>query len=208
MILTGPSIQSAVENGLIRIDPFEPSRINPASYDLTLGDEVATYSATDRNISYATNLPVSGLESNKKLLDSARAQSICHARMAEAGFTIHPGRLYLMHTAEIIFTRKFVPVIDGKSSIGRLGLLIHCTAGYGDPGFNGQYTLEVTSVAHPVVVYPGMRFAQVRFHAHSETANDRQLLQSYEGNYRGAAARGPVPSASWRQFEKSDKPGS
>jgi dCTP deaminase len=116
--------------------------------------------------------------------------------MSEHGFHIEPGRLYLMHTRERICTRKYVPIIDGKSSIGRLGVLVHVTAGYGDPGFDGQYTLEVTSIAHTVVLYPGMRIAQMRFHAIQGDVADYQE----RGSYTGADAVGPVRSASWRQF--------
>lgn len=77
--------------------------------------------------------------------------------------TLEPRKLYLLHTAERVSTKAFVPVLDGKSSIGRLGICIHLTAGYGDPGFDGQYTLEVTCVI-PVRIYAGMRFCQMRFH--------------------------------------------
>lgn len=95
-----------------------------------------------------------------------------------------------------------MPVLDGKSSIGRLGVQVHVTAGYGDPGFDGQYTLEVTSV-YPVRVYPGMRFCQMRFH--TRDLGDQTVLKGpllYAGSYEGETSRGPVPSMIWRQFEE------
>lgn len=92
-----------------------------------------------------------------------------------------------MHTAETIWTDKFVPIIDGKSSIGRLFISIHQTAGFGDVGFDGQYTLEVTS-HFPVRVYAGMRFCQIRFHG------IQGHITQYEGNYQGKSAKGPVGS--------------
>ena len=95
-----------------------------------------------------------------------------------------------MHTVERIRTDFYNPVLDGKSSIGRLFVKVHETAGYGDPGFNGQYTLEVTTSMFPVRLYPGMRICQIRFHT-LEGA-----LASYEetGHYKGEAAQGAVGS--------------
>jgi dCTP deaminase len=84
-------------------------------------------------------------------------------------------------------------VLDGKSSLGRLGVSVHATAGFGDPGFDGQWTLEVTCVL-PVRLYAGMRVAQVRFHA------VQGEVQQYAGNYVEHAT-GPVASRSWRQFK-------
>lgn len=173
MILTGPEIQRQVELGKIQISPFRPEQVNPASYDLRLGDEFLMYAA--------------------KFLDAKKDNPTIPGKILDDGFWLHPGRLYLMHTIEVIGTRDFVIVIDGKSSIGRLGITVHLTAGYGDPGFFGQYTLEV-SVIHPVRVYAGMRFCQARFHT------VQGELAQYNGNYTNDA-RGPVASRSWRQFK-------
>lgn len=174
MILTGPEISRQVALGAIEIDPFVAEHVNPASVDLTLGDDVVTY----RRLA---------------VLDS-RIENAEHRFKIEDSIVLVPGELYLMHTAERVCTREFVPVIDGKSSLGRLGVSVHVTAGYGDPGFDGQWTLEVTCVL-PVRVYAGMRFAQMRFHTvHGE-------LRQYAGNYADDVVRGPVPSRSWRQFK-------
>lgn len=176
-ILSGPAIREAVRLGEIEIDPFVPEHLNPASYDVTLGEGV---------LEYVT----------RYLLDSSKKNPTVELKIEEEGLVVHPGRLYLMHTRERIFTRGFVPVLDGKSSLGRLGLMIHVTAGYGDPGFDGQYTLEVTSVAYPVRIFAGMRIGQMRFHMLFGEQ------QQYAGNYTGETALGPVASRSWKQFEE------
>jgi len=178
MILTGPAIREYVKAGTIEIDPYVPEHVNPNSVDLTLGDEVVIYSRCGED-----NL----------LLDAARENPTA-TMIINGWFDLQPGQLYLMHTVERVYTDVFVPIIDGKSSLGRLGVSIHQTAGYGDTGFNGQYTLEVTVVGHAVRLYAGMRIAQMRFHTvHGE-------IELYGGNYVEEAARGPVASRSWRQF--------
>ncbi len=211
MILSGSAIQRAIEDRAIDIDPFNLEQLNPASYDLTLGDELCVYvnSGADRvhegaPVRYWYNLPDA-----PAVLDAKRESYAYRATMSPDGFVVgsHRGdrpRVYLMHTRERICTRRFVPVIDGKSSLGRLGLAIHITAGYGDPGFDGQYTLEVVALGESVKIYPGMRIAQVRFHAlehHGVVAPNYQT----HGHYTGKASRGPVPSRSHLQFEREPK---
>lgn len=107
---------------------------------------------------------------------------------------VKPGIGYLMHTKERVATSCYVPVIDGKSSLGRLFVKAHETAGFGDPGFDGQYTLEITSV-FPVILYAGMRICQVRFHTMRGETN------LYRGHYQGDNTRGAVPSRTWEQFQ-------
>lgn len=198
MILTGPAIRGAVERGEIDIDPFDPERLNPASYDLVLGSEVGMYTPIEQSFprEHVTDGSLVSEMASTFTLDSSVREQLTVCEMSAGGFVVKPRILYLMHTRERIHTRRYVPIIDGKSSIGRLGLLVHVTAGYGDPGFDGQYTLEVVALAHPVIVYPGMRFAQMRFHLmHGEAPDYKEA-----GHYTGDDARGPVRSASWRQF--------
>jgi dCTP deaminase len=178
MILTGPAIREQVELGNIEIDPFVPEHVNPASVDLTLGEEVAVYE-------------------RDSFLDSKLEYGVQRWKISDDGsITLMPGQLYLMHTVERVRADKFVGVLDGKSSLARLGVVIHLTAGYIDPGFDGNFTLEVTCVV-PVRLYAGMRVCQIRFHTlYGE-------VESYQerGNYVGERATGPVPSQSWRQFK-------
>lgn len=176
-ILTDREIYRAVEDGSIEIEPFDRAQLNPVSYDLTLGDGVKVYSYTGE-------------------LDAKKEPACVDISIRPSGLLLCPGIGYLMHTRERVFTKSFVPVLDGKSSIGRLFISVHATAGYGDPGFNGQYTLEVT-VTHPIRVYVGMRIAQMRFHTMAGV-----IEKLYDGNYVGESARGAVASRAWRQFKE------
>lgn len=183
-ILSGPRIVEEVKAGCILVEPFDPELVNPASVDLRLGSKVALYTDAVHDVKRESSFIVGDIPQDQGAGD---------------GLELEPGRLYLMHTFERVYTKHFVPVLDGKSSIGRLGIQVHMTAGYGDPGFDGQYTLEVTSV-YRVRVYAGMRFCQMRFHELAEAHNGWRQL--YDGNYSGGYSRGPVPSRVHRQFEK------
>lgn len=184
-ILSGRAIHQAILTKRIRVAPFDEKMLNPVSLDLRIGSQVRMYENNDRT--------------PRSLLD-CRSEASLSSSVTEInsdGFVLFPGRLYLMHTVEQIWTDQYVPIIDGKSSIGRLGIQVHMTAGFGDPGFDGQYTLEVTTV-YPVRVYAGMRFCQMRFHTIDKGGAGLDL---YKGNYTGQASMGPVGSKVWRQFE-------
>lgn len=197
-ILSGQKILQEIEAGAIKVSPFEPKNINPASLDLRLGEKFAVYDALTV-MDYQQSLArLRGIDYN--VLDAKQDNQI-YSNKLDSLVTVdyrvlQPGILYLMHTVERISTDKYVPIIEGKSSIGRLGISIHLTAGYGDPGFDGQYTLEVT-VVHPVKVYPGMRFCQIRFN----TIEGEVTSYKNTGHYIGEAANGPVSSRSYLQFE-------
>ena len=167
MILAGTEIKRRVEDGSIVIDPFEPAHLNSASIDLTLGSTVAVYEdftycgAADGEKGVYDGHGLMGQPHH--VLDTKQPAELRKWEMdPEMGWVLLPGVGYLMHTVERVCTDNYVPVLDGKSSIGRLFVKVHETAGYGDCGFDGQYTLEVTSL-FPVRVYPGMRFCQMRF---------------------------------------------
>ena len=183
MILTDLAIEWAVNQGDIEIDPWRKKQLNPSSYDLTLGDRVLVYDFPPMAILDVREEPT----------------AFRHALIDDRGFAIHPGKGYLMHTVERVASRKYVPVLDGKSSIGRLFVSVHQTAGYGDIGFDGQYTLEVTTM-YSIRLYAGMRIAQMRFH---EVRGE--VGKPYNGNYVGEAARGPVPSKAWKQFKQEKR---
>jgi dCTP deaminase len=204
MILSGPEILSQIEKGRITIDPFNPAHVNPASVDLTLGSEVAVYhQVTSRESGWANVAAEHGGVSNGSRvlpyrssppLDTKKPLSVRRYTIdPEQGWTLNPGVGYLMHTTERVGTNDFVPILDGKSSIGRLFIKVHETAGFGDPGFNGQYTLEVTA-QFPVIVYPGMRICQIRFHAIQGEVRNYQN----NGSYTGELASGPIPSQAYR----------
>jgi len=221
-ILTGKEIRKSIEEGDITVSPFEPGninyedRINPGSYDLTLGRQIAVYEAVTvpdfscRGFDPSTGrtgIPGSRVKPRESshddpeeglcYLDAAQPNKISKFTMDDRGFLLKPGIGYLGHTVEKICTTKYIPILDGKSSTGRLFCWCHVTAGYGDLGFDGQYTLEIV-VVQPLVVYPGMRFCQIRFHS----TLGEPMNYSDKGNYVGAEAEGPVASRSWKQFRK------
>lgn len=187
--LTGPEIATQVRLGNIIIDPYEPGRLGPNSYDVTLGPHLATYRAYGAHADQAGALI---LDSREELTESHLDRCIIPLK----GKVLYPGILYLGHTNEVAgvpadSTAGYVPMLDGKSGVGRLGITIHVTAGFGDDGFVGNWTLEIT-VVHPVRVYAGQVIGQLSFEpVHGTRA-------PYTGNYQGQL--GPVPSRLWRSF--------
>lgn len=201
MILTGEEIKKQIDLNNIEVDPYNENNIQPASIDLTLGSEVRVYSSQtvtqfERSPTKESHQPGEGLHQDIfHPIDPRKPQETTSFRIGESGWLLKPGILYLMHTAERVHTKKYVSVLDGKSSIGRLGVVVHLTAGYGDPGFNGQYTLEVTCI-HPVILYAGMKIAQMRFHTLQGEVTDYR----WKGHYVGEAAEGAIPSVAHVQF--------
>ena len=143
MILSGLEIQKEINRGSIAIDPFDEKRLNPNSYNLRLHDELLVY--TDDMLDMKT-------PNNTKLIT-----------IPEEGLQLEPGRLYLGRTVEYTKTLGFVPMLEGRSSIGRLGMMIHVTAGFGDVGFAGFWTLEIQCV-QPVKIYPFVEVCQIYYH--------------------------------------------
>lgn len=143
MVLTDSDILQAIKHDNIVIKPFDRSRLGSNSYDLTLSEHLANY---DFSVT----------------LDCATDNKLVRFQIPEDGYVMLPGILYLGSTREFTATSKFMPYIEGKSSIGRLGITAHITAGAGDIGFAGHWTLEIT-VVHPIRVYAGMPIAQILF---------------------------------------------
>lgn len=160
MLLTKSGIVEALENGHIEIDPFNPSQLNPNSYDLRLAKHVIRYAPG--------------------IIDAAEPMELIHEEITEEGLVLEPGELYLMATQEVTKSPKYVPGIEGRSSIGRLGVNVHATAGFGDVGFHGTWTLEVSAI-RPVRIYAGMRICQVFFEDCSKLCPG----DKYEGKYNG-----------------------
>jgi dCTP deaminase len=163
-MLGGLEIARLVRMGDIVIDPFDPEQLNPNSYNVRLADELLTYAGTLLDGQYA--------------LDPRRDNPTDRHAIPPHGFRLMPGVLYLGRTVERTYSPKHVPRIDGRSSVGRLGISVHVTAGFGDVGFSGTWTLEITCV-EPAIVYPGMRIAQVSF---SPVIGD---YTPYRGKYQG-----------------------
>lgn len=140
MILTDQKILEEIEAGNILIEPFERSALGSNSYDVHLGATLAVY--------------------QEDVLDAKQHNSVRSFEIGEEGYVLMPDQFYLGVTQEYTETHKHVPFLEGKSSIGRLGIDIHATAGKGDIGFCNYWTLEI-SVKKPVRVYPGMPIGQL-----------------------------------------------
>lgn len=179
MILTGPEIEREVAAGRISIDPFRPEMVGPNSVDLHLGRNFAMIDGTHGNDVTSTGV---------WYIDSAQPFARTLRTIQPSGFILFPGKLYLASTEEVVGSEHYVPLIEGRSSIGRLGVGVHMTAGVGDLGFKGTFTLEITTVV-PVKLYPGQRICQVLFF---EPKGDIRL---YQGRYQGQIE--PVGSRGW-----------
>ena len=142
MILSGHEIRAQLGKNIV-IDPFDPSRLNPNSYNLALHDELIVY--------------------EEVVLDMRKRNRVRRIAIPPEGFVLQPGQLYLGRTAERTETHILVPMIEGRSSVGRLGLFVHVTAGFGDVGFCGYWTLEMFAV-QPVRVYAGVPICQIFYH--------------------------------------------
>ncbi|MFJ9345355.1 dCTP deaminase [Streptomyces sp. NPDC101237] len=169
MILTGPEITAAAQDGRLRITPFTPEQINPNSYNVRLGATLLTYSAG--------------------ILDPHQPNPTTELVIGSDGYVLQPGELYLGHTLERVGSDTFVPLLFGRSSVGRLGLFVEITAPIGDIGFHGQWTLMLSPI-RPLRVYAGMRIGQIMFFASTGP------IALYRGKYQAAA--GPQPSGYWR----------
>ena len=142
MILSGLEIEKNLGKGIV-IEPFVKEQLNPNSYNLCLHNELIVYD-------------------NAKL-DMKQDNSHSILNIPEEGLLLNPGKLYLGRTVEYIETTEFVPMLEGRSSVGRLGLFVHVTAGFGDVGFKGYWTLEMFCV-QPVKIYPFVPVCQIYYH--------------------------------------------
>lgn len=166
MILFDSAIKEAMIEGSINIDPFIPEHLGVNSYDVRLGETLLVYQRTTMSDDWH--------------LDMRQQNPTGKFTIPPEGFILKPGILYIGHTMERVGTSsKYVPHIEGRSSVGRLGMAIHITAGFGDCGFDGIWTLEIT-VVHPLKVYAGERIAQAYF---MEGKGEPEKL--YRGKYRG-----------------------
>lgn len=171
MILTGLQIKEEVRCGRIIIDPFDEKQINPNSYNFRLGKTIKLYTS--------------------KVLDPKVPNPVAEVELPETGLALKSSRLYLGHIYERIGSNYFVPIMKGRSSIGRLGLFINITADLIDLGAIGCWTLQMHAT-QPVIVYPGMLIGQMTFWKIS----GKTLL--YTGKYQGA--KGPMESLAYKDF--------
>lgn len=142
MILSGNEIRAQLGKNII-IDPYDEALLNPNSYNLRLHDELLVY--------------------EEIVLDMRRPNRFRRYAIPPEGFVLQPNQLYLGRTIERTETHNFVPMLEGRSSVGRLGLFVHVTAGFGDAGFCGYWTLEMFAI-HPVRIYAGVPICQIFYH--------------------------------------------
>jgi dCTP deaminase len=187
MILTGKEIEKEVAAGRIEIDPFDPAKLNPNSYNVTLANELYTYAVDDYEgfIDAAEKNRLEEFVGGRTLDDDGVAN----------GWFLEPGRLYLGRTVERTHTDYYAPMLEGRSSVGRLGVFIHITAGFGDVGFDGFWTLEISCV-EPVIIYAGMEIGQIFFH---EVRGERTLYGA-DGRAKYQKNVGVQASESYRDF--------
>lgn len=172
MILSGKKIAQEVENGNIIILPFNISDINPNSYNYTIDDYLKVY--------------------EDEVLDAKKQMKTKIIPIPDEGIVLEPNKLYLGATKEIFGSDKYVPVITGRSSTGRIGLFVQITADLVDIGFKGNLTLQLCAT-QPVRIYKGMKIGQVMFW---KIDGDYEL---YHGKYQNS--KGPRESEVWKDFK-------
>jgi dCTP deaminase len=187
VILSDRSIREQLAAGRIVIDPLEDGCIQPSSVDLRL----------DRLFRVFLNHTMPVIDVKADLEDLTRLVQI----EPDDVFILHPGEFVLASTYEMVgVPDDLVARIEGKSSLGRLGLLIHSTAGFIDAGFSGHITLELSNVANlPITLYPGMKIGQISFLQMTTPAERPYGSAAVGSKYQGQ--RGPTPSRYWENFK-------
>ncbi len=186
MFLTRQAIREALDKEDLHISPFTPQHLSPNSYDVSLSDQLLVY-----------DIPEGGC------LDLKADNPTQAITIPSDGFILQPNTLYIGSTVETATSHRYIPMFEGRSSIGRLGINTHITAGFGDLGWgytleNGTlkclyptWTLEIC-VVHPVKVYPNIRIGQVYF------VEPQGKIEFYSGKY--SAQKTPQPSRAWMDF--------
>lgn len=186
MILSDRTIKEEISKKRIIIEPYEESMVQPSSIDVHLGDEFLVFNNTD--------VPFVDL---KKPLE----YTMTKVKVEEnKPFILHPGEFVLGATDQrIALPNNIAARIEGKSSLGRIGLLIHSTAGFIDPGWDGQITLELSNVSRlPITLYPKMKIGQISFHMMSTEVDNPYGSSKLGSKYQGQ--RGPQPSKYYQNF--------
>ena len=177
-MLTGNEIKLQVAAGRIVIHPFDEKNIGPNSYDVHLSDELAYYT--------------------EAVLDP-RKDDYRVIKIPSEGLVLEPGRVYLGKTVEYTESPYHIPMYEGRSSLGRLGVFSHVSAGFGDIGFRGNWTLEF-SVVQPVLILPGLRIGQLYWHN-----PDGEVLKRYDGKYQNQTNATPSRLFKDREWDEENK---
>ncbi len=189
MLLSDRDISAEIDAGRVKVEPFEPKMIQPSSVDVRL----------DRFFRVFENHKYSVIDPSIEQFELTREVAVT----GDEHFILHPGEFVLASTYEVItLPDDIAGRLEGKSSLGRLGLLTHSTAGFIDPGFSGHITLELSNVANlPVKLFPGMKIGQLCLIKLSSPAQHPYGSAVYGSRYQGQ--RGPTPSKSWLNFYQS-----
>jgi dCTP deaminase len=187
VILSDRDIRAAIDAGRVGIEPFDEANVQPSSVDLHV----------DRFFRTFHNARHPYIDVKRPMDDLTELVEVS----AEEAFILHPGEFVLGSTKEYVrLPDDLVARLEGKSSLGRLGLLIHSTAGLVDPGFEGHLTLELSNVANlPITIYPGMKIGQISFFGLSSPAEGPYGSGWIGSKYQGQ--RGPTPSRYYKNFE-------
>lgn len=189
MVLSDRTIRRLIAEGRIGIDPFDPGLMQPSSLDV----RVDRYFRVFRNSRYPY---IDVKTSQEELTELVEVEG-------DEAFILHPGEFVLGSTLErVTLPDDLVARLEGKSSLGRLGLIIHSTAGFIDPGWDGHVTLELSNVANlPITIYPEMKIGQLSFVQLAEPAEKPYGSAGIGSKYQGQ--RGPTPSRYWQNFADS-----
>lgn len=190
MLLSDRDIRAQLDSGRVALDPYEPAMIQPSSIDVRLDKFFRVFD----NHKYAAIDPAIEQPELTRLVEVEPGRS----------FMLHPGEFVLGSTYESVTLPDDVAArLEGKSSLGRLGLLTHSTAGFIDPGFEGNVTLELSNTATlPINLWPGMKIGQLCFFQLSSPSEHPYGSSAYGSRYRGQ--RGPTASKSYLNFHHTD----
>ena len=186
MILSDRDIKAALDSGRVVIDPFDPGCLQPSSVDLHVDSQFRVFA----------NSRYPFIDVRAEMPDLTELVEV----KPDEPFILHPGEFVLGQTLErVTLPNDLVARLEGKSSLGRLGLLIHSTAGFVDAGFSGNLTLELSNVANlPITLYPGMKIGQISFLRMTTAADSPYGSPGVGSKYQGQ--RGPTPSRFFRDF--------
>lgn len=190
MLLSDRDIRAEIDGGRVVLDPWDPAMVQPSSVDVRMDKWFRLFD----NHKYPVIDPAQDQPELTRLIEVD----------PQEGFVLHPGEFVLGSTYEAVtLPTDLAARVEGKSSLGRLGLLTHATAGFVDPGFSGHVTLELSNVATlPIRLWPGMKVGQLCFFRLSSPAEHPYGSQTYGSHYQGQ--RGPTASRSFANFHRTD----
>ncbi|QBF44945.1 dCTP deaminase [Janibacter limosus] len=190
MLLSDRDIRAEIDGGRVALEPWDPAMVQPSSVDVRMDKYFRLFD----NHKYPVIDPAADQPDLTRLIEVE----------PDEGFVLHPGEFVLGSTLETVtLPDDLAARVEGKSSLGRLGLLTHATAGFVDPGFSGHVTLELSNVATlPIRLWPGMKIGQLCFFRLSSPAEHPYGSAAYGSHYQGQ--RGPTASRSFANFHRSD----